>query len=158
MTERVLRITGALALLGTGAVHLQQYAGNYYSSIPTIGTLFILNFVAATVIAIGLLLPLRSALVKRLLALGGVGMAVSSLVALIVAENGSLFGFSESGYRTAIVLAIVLEAITALCLGADLAYGVRRPSRRLRASTRPAAASSRLRKYGDRRASASSRL
>jgi hypothetical protein len=158
MTERVLRITGALALLGAGVVHLQQYAGNYYSSIPTIGTLFILNFAAATVVAIGLLLPLRNAAVERLLAVGGVGIAVSSLAALVAAENGGVFGFNESGYRLAIVLAIVFEAITALCLGADLAYGLRKPSRRLSASTRPAASWRRVRKYGDRRASASSRL
>src|SRR4051812_33251891 len=155
MTERVLRITGALALLGAGVVHLQQYAGDSYSAIPTIGTLFILNLVAATVVAIGLLLPLHNATVRRLFALGGASIAAGSLVALLVAENGGLFGFSESGYRFAIVLAIAFEAVAALCLGA---YGVRTPSRRLSAITRPAAVSSRARKYGERRASASSRL
>jgi hypothetical protein len=41
------RVLGALSLLAVGAVHLQQYF-ELYSSIPTIGTLFLLNVVGAT--------------------------------------------------------------------------------------------------------------
>ena len=43
---------GALSVLATGIVHIQQYYGQDYSTIPTIGTLFFLNFVAAVVIAL----------------------------------------------------------------------------------------------------------
>ena len=50
--------TPALAVLSVGSVHLQQY--NFlYSSIPTIGTLFLLNFVGATAIGLGLLAPVE---------------------------------------------------------------------------------------------------
>ena len=40
-----LRAVGALALIAMAALHLQQYYDAGYSAIPTIGTLFVLNFV-----------------------------------------------------------------------------------------------------------------
>jgi hypothetical protein len=113
---------GALAVLATGVVHIQQYYGNDYSSVPTIGTLFFLNFVSAVVIAAGLIAPLGRVAgryadsIRALLAVGGIGFAVLSLAALFVSEASSLFGFAENGYRTAIVLAIVAEAVAAVSL------------------------------------------
>src|SRR5207253_7731525 len=53
---KVVRTVGALSLLAVGAVHLQQYL-TLYSAIPTIGTLFVLNFAGATAIGLGLLAP-----------------------------------------------------------------------------------------------------
>ena len=50
---------GALAVVATGVVHIQQYSAQDYSTIPTIGTLFLLNFVSAVVIALGLVAPYR---------------------------------------------------------------------------------------------------
>jgi hypothetical protein len=49
---------GALSLLAVGAVHLQQYE-DLYSAIPTIGRLFVVDFVAATVLGLGLYLVVR---------------------------------------------------------------------------------------------------
>jgi hypothetical protein len=49
-----VRALGALAVLVVGAIHLQQYL-KLYSAIPTIGTLFVLNFAGATAIGLGLL-------------------------------------------------------------------------------------------------------
>src|SRR5919205_438535 len=83
MTERVphiMRVVGAVALLGVGIVHIQQYAADSYSSIPTIGTLFVLNFASATAVALGLLVPVRSAVLRRMLALGGIRGEVGDLV------------------------------------------------------------------------------
>lgn len=119
MTEA--RVIGALALLGVGVVHLQQYAANSFSTVPTIGTLFFLNFVAASVVAVGLLIPMRAAAIRLLLALGGIGIAAGSLVALYLSETGSVFGFSDHGYRLAIVLSIAFEAITIVGLGTFVA-------------------------------------
>jgi hypothetical protein len=114
---------GALALLAAGAVHLQQYLGAGYHSIPTIGTLFVLNAAGSAIVGIGLLAPIERALTPRRaelwiggLALTAVAIAVASLIALFVSESGSLFGFSETGYRAAIVVAIVAEAATILLL------------------------------------------
>jgi hypothetical protein len=64
------RVLGALSLLAVGAVHLQQYF-ELYSDIPTIGTLFVLNFVGATIVGLGLLGPVERLLGRR----GGAGRA-----------------------------------------------------------------------------------
>src|SRR5262249_56200800 len=47
---------GALSLLAVGEVHLQQYQ-DLYSAIPTIGRLFVVNFVAATILGVALFVP-----------------------------------------------------------------------------------------------------
>ena len=83
------RMLGALSLLAVGAVHLQQY-DDLYSAIPTIGTLFVLNFVAATVLGVGLLVPFEllwrrgSAWIEATLALGGIGVATVAYVFLLL--------------------------------------------------------------------------
>ena len=117
---------GALAVLGTGVVHIQQYYNQDYSTIPTIGTLFFLNFVAAVVIAVGLIAPLGRVspryadAIRSIFAIGGIGLGVLSLVALFVSEGSGIFGFVENGYRTAIVLAMVAEIAAILFLAVFL--------------------------------------
>ena len=108
MTLQVMRRAGAVALLAVGAVHLQQYYGDDYRVLPTIGPLFLLNAISAGVVGLGLLLPIERLLKERigervvgLLALGAVAIAVGSLIALFIAETSILFGFSEDGYRHA---------------------------------------------------------
>jgi hypothetical protein len=107
---------GALAVLATGADHLEEYAANNFASVPTIGTLFLLNFIAATIIGVGLLLPRLARPVRALLAVGGIGLAGSSLIALWISETSSLFGFTDYGFRPAIVAAIVAEATAIIAL------------------------------------------
>ena len=116
------RFLGALSLLSVGAVHLQQY-DYLYSTIPTIGTLFVLNFVGATAIGLGLLAPVERLLGRRggpvlaLLALGGIGLAASAFVFLLVSERTPLFGFMEPGYDpSAIMAARVSELVTVVAL------------------------------------------
>jgi hypothetical protein len=58
-TTTLTRYLGALAVLAVGVDHIEQYYVDYYRAVPTIGTLFALDFVAATVVAVGLMLPLR---------------------------------------------------------------------------------------------------
>jgi hypothetical protein len=120
------RVLGALSLLAVGAVHLQQY-NELYSAIPTIGTLFVLNFVGATVLGIGLLVPFErlsrrwGALVVAGLAVGGIALAAVSYVFLLIAERRPLFGFMEPGYNPdAIRAAQVSEIATAGLLGVYL--------------------------------------
>jgi hypothetical protein len=118
---------GAVAVLATGVDHIQQYYGADYSTVPTIGTLFFLNFVSAVVITIGLIAPLgrfagRNAdAIRTLFAVGGIGLGLVSLIALFVSESSGLFGFVEHGYRTPIALAIVAEAAAVVLLGIFLA-------------------------------------
>ena len=119
---RASRYLGAVAVLVTGVAHIEQYAVDDYSTVPTIGTLFLLNFIAAVVIAVGLVVPLRGIVgryanaVRAVIAVGGIALGVLSLVALFVSESSGLFGFVEHGYRMAIVVAIVAEAAAAVLL------------------------------------------
>jgi hypothetical protein len=124
--ERALRALGALSVLAVGAVHLQQYF-SLYSSIRTIGTLFVLNFVGATVIGLGLLAPVERlydrppGVLPALLALGGIGLAATSFVFLFISERTPLFGFMEPGYDpTAILASRVAEAVAVLSLAGFL--------------------------------------
>jgi hypothetical protein len=120
-------VLGALSLLAVGAVHLQQNA-ELYSDIPTIGTLFVLNFVGATVTGLGLLAPLERLLGRlgralvALLALAGVAHAATAFMFLYISERTPLFGFMEPGYDPEAILASrMTEAATVVLLGAFLA-------------------------------------
>jgi hypothetical protein len=123
------RYLGALALLGVGIDHIEQYAVDHYDAIPTIGTLFLLNFVSAVVVAAVLVAPVgrvarrHARAVLALAALSGVGIAAGSLAGLFVSEGTGLFGFMEQGYRSAIVVSIALEAAAIVLLGLFLATG-----------------------------------
>jgi hypothetical protein len=120
------RYLGAAALLAVGLDHLEQRSAAHYAEIPTIGTLFLLNFVSAAVVAVGLALPLQrlggpaGRQLPTLLALSGVGIAAGSVAGLLVSETSGLFGFRETGYRSAIVLSLVLEGATIVLLGTGL--------------------------------------
>jgi hypothetical protein len=129
LVTHTLRYLGALAVLATGVAHIEQYAVDNYSTVPTIGTLFLLNFIAAVVIAVGLIAPLRRVAghytdaVRAGFAISGIGLAVLSLAALFVSESRGLFGFVEHGYRMAIVVAIVVEVAATVSLVAFLVVG-----------------------------------
>ena len=116
------RVLGALSLLTVGAVHLQQYF-DLYSAIPTIGTLFALNFVGATIIGLCLLVPVERLLgrlggaVVALLTVGGIAQAATAFVFLMISEHTPLFGFMEPA---AILTARIAEATTVVLLGAFL--------------------------------------
>ena len=120
------RYLGALALLAVGVDHLEQFSVDAYSAIPTIGTLFVLNFATATLVAAGLLAPVQRlpGLAGRVavpaLSLAGIGVAAGSMAGLLASETTGLFGFMETGYRPAIVISLGLEAATILLLGAHI--------------------------------------
>jgi hypothetical protein len=110
------RTLGAITLLLIGGIHYQQYRYAFYSAIPTIGPLFLLNFIGGTALGLFLLAPGKSRLgrlgnvLEQLAALAGVGLAASGLAALLISEHTPLFGFMEHGYRFVIVLTISSEA------------------------------------------------
>jgi CBS domain containing-hemolysin-like protein len=108
-------------------VHAQQYYEDYFSVVPTIGTLFLLGFVGAAGFGAILFSPVRRLgrglgdPVLVLAALGGIGIAVATFVSLLVSEYTPLLGFMESGYRLAVVLTLVFDVATTLLLGAFVA-------------------------------------
>ena len=125
------RLIGAVALFVVGGVHLEQYSVAHFSVIPTIGPLFMANFIAAT--AAGLLLLLAAApalsragrVLELVAAAGGIGVAAGALAALLISEHTPLFGFMEVGYRREIVISIAAEVVAIAALGLFLA-GLRR--------------------------------
>jgi hypothetical protein len=125
------RVLGALGLLVTGGLHLQQYLV-LYSAVPTIGTLFLLNFGGASVIGLALLTPLQRAtrslgrLLLVPLALAGIALSAVAFAFLLISERMPLFGFQEPGYSPpAILAAQVAEMATVLFLGTFLVGRVR---------------------------------
>jgi hypothetical protein len=120
----VTRFLGAVSILIVGAVHAQQYYDAYFSVVPTIGTLFLLSFVGSAVVGAVLLAPVQllgrkvADLFLVLAALVAIGIALGSLVSLLISEYMPFFGFMESGYRLAIILALASDAATAVFLGA----------------------------------------
>jgi hypothetical protein len=125
-TLPIARALAALALLATGGIHLEQYTVAHFSVIPTIGPLFLVNFIAATAFGLILLVPLRRTSGRgRLIfdagaAVSGLGVAAGALVALLISEATPLFGFMEQGYRREIVIAIVAEVAAIVFLGVVL--------------------------------------
>jgi hypothetical protein len=128
MMLQAARRLGAVAVLAGGAVHLQQYIVQNVWFYPAIGALFLLNVIGSGVVGIALLAPLERVLPERpvnavvaVLATTGLLIAVGSLVFLFISESSSLFGFTESGYRVPVVLAIIAEGATILLLAPVLA-------------------------------------
>jgi hypothetical protein len=123
---QIARYLGAAALVGVGVDHIWQYYLDSYSVIPTIGTLFALNFVSALVVALGLVAPLQrlsprwGRALLTLLAASGAGIALGSLAGLEVSQTTGLFGFMESGYRAAIVVSVAFDGATVVFLSAFL--------------------------------------
>ena len=144
------RALGAIALLLIGGIHYQQYRYAFYSAIPTIGPLFLVNFIGATALGLFLLAPGKSRLgrvgnpLQQLAALAGLGLAASGLAALLISEHTPLFGFMEHGYRFVIVLTITAEGVAIASLTLFLvvarshAYGHGAGPTQNRSAARPA--------------------
>src|SRR3954465_7967520 len=100
-TTTLTRYLGAVALLAVGVDHIEQYYVDYYRAVPTIGTLFLLNFVSALLVSVCLMAPMRRIAARfteralTLLTIGGIGIAGGTLAGLLISENGGLFGFME---------------------------------------------------------------
>jgi hypothetical protein len=136
-----LRVCGAILILFVGVDHYYTYSVDDYSVLPTIGTLFLLNFISASVVGLLLLAPVKRIFhrfgtpVLELATLSGFGIAATSLAALLISEQTPLFGFMESNYRPAILVALASETAAALCL-ALLLIGMRRARSANRRSSR----------------------
>jgi hypothetical protein len=130
------RYLGAFAVLAVGIDHIVEYYADYYRYVPTIGTLFLLDFIASLVVGLALLAPLG--LIARgeadrlltLLAAGGIALGAGTLAGLLISENGGLFGFMEPGYRSAIVLSMAFDIAAVGFLAGFLALRASRQTAR----------------------------
>jgi hypothetical protein len=84
------RAVAAALVIATGGIHLYLYQDGF-SSVPTIGRLFLANFVVAVVL--GLALLVRGRWIWSLL---GAGFCLGTLVAFLISVQWGLFGYQET--------------------------------------------------------------
>jgi hypothetical protein len=113
-TQRLLVLayaTGAAALAGEGAVHVEQYF-TLVSVVPWIGPLFLANAAACAITIAGLAFrPTR-----QLASLAGVVISALSLGGLVVSYGPGLFGWHEVGFRTSIAVAVITAVVAPIAL------------------------------------------
>lgn len=110
--QPLTRVFAAVLVLAGGAVHLDLWR-NGYEGIPYIGPLFLANVVASGVVAVALLVR-----ANRWTVVASVGLALFSLLALVLSRTTGLLGFMESAwtvdaYRT---IAAEIGVIVAVAL------------------------------------------
>jgi len=102
----VLRSVAAGLVLVVGLVHLQQYV-DFISEVPAIGWMFLLNAAGGAGLFVALLWRERP--LRQLAAVGGIALCVGSLIAIVLAMGGGLFGYQEPSWRGAVVLSVIAE-------------------------------------------------
>src|SRR5580658_7201260 len=108
-----LGIAGAALLVASGAIHLDLYLTGY-RTIPTIGPLFLLQVIAAFVLAAAILVT-----GSWLAAAAGAGFAISTLGGYLLSLWVGLFGFTEVRTTAGIVAGIIdVAAFATLALAA----------------------------------------
>jgi predicted lipoprotein with Yx(FWY)xxD motif len=106
-----LRVAGAALLVATAGIHLDLYLTGY-RSIPTIGWLFLLQVIAAFVLALAVLVS-----GSRLAAAAGAGFALSTLGGYLLTVWIGLFGFKEVRTTAGIVAGVIeVAAFAALAV------------------------------------------
>jgi hypothetical protein len=128
-----LILIGAAGVLVSGYIHFYLYFWGGYRSISIdriagldISRSFALNAIAGLVIAELLVLSLRFDRLAMPAAALGVLYALGAIGAYTLARTSGLLGFSESGWSTEAVIAMVVEIVAVLALGAYLLTSVRR--------------------------------
>jgi hypothetical protein len=106
----LLRLACVALLAWIGYVHLHLWQEGY-RQIPTDGPLFLVDAIAAFVLAAVLL-----AFSRPLAGLVAAGYTAGTLGALVISLTVGLFGFRESITASYVVESIIIEAITVLAL------------------------------------------
>jgi hypothetical protein len=107
----VLRLAGAVLLGWIGWVHWVLWQHEGYKSIPTSGPFFLVDAIAAGVLAVALL-----AWPRPVIGLASAGFTASTILALVVSLTIGLFGFNESISANYVVEALVLECLAVVVL------------------------------------------
>ena len=111
-----LRVAGAVLLVVSAGIHLDLYLTGY-RSIPTIGWLFLVQFVVAFILAIGALVTH-----SRLVAVAGAAFALSTLGCYLLAVWIGLFGYKEIRTRAGIAAGLIeVAAFATLALAVAIA-------------------------------------
>jgi hypothetical protein len=112
MTARLARAFAAALLLAGGIVHFNLWNSGY-RHIPTIGLLFMANFVGSIALAAAVMTSRRAGV-----AFAGITFAAGSLVALVLSRTVGVFGFTEAIWTTQATTTLVTEVGAIVALGA----------------------------------------
>lgn len=136
-----LRIVGAALLVAMGWIHWHLYDLGF-STIPTIGPLFLLNAVLGVLAAVALLVTPSRWLPT--VELGGALLSLGTLLALLLSLTVGLFGLKETWDAPLVDRTVLVESAGfVVLLGAALLHGLPAlPGRR----ARPGAANARTRR------------
>jgi hypothetical protein len=123
LPARVLCWVGAAALVVSGLVHLHLW-DIAYRHVDTLGPLFVVQGIAALVLAVALVVWPRP-----LVALAGAGLALGTILGFVKALNGGIFGFTLPVVTGWANLALVAEIVAVIVLAAAVSVTlVRRPT------------------------------
>lgn len=107
----VLRIAGAALLGWIGWVHWVLWQHEGYKHIPTSGPFFLVDAIAAVLLAVALL-----AWPRPLIGFVSAGFTASTILALVISLTVGLFGFNELISANYVVEALVLECVAVVIL------------------------------------------
>jgi len=131
-TRRGLLIVGAAGVLASGYMHFYLYLWGGYRGISIdriagidISRSFALNAVAGLLIAEALVLSLRYDRLAAPAAALGILFAAGAIAGYTLARTSGLLGFTESGWSTEAVIAMVAEVVAIASLAGVLALSVR---------------------------------
>jgi hypothetical protein len=120
LAATVAFVLGGVLLIWSAYIHFHLWSEtDGYSSIPTIGPLFLMQSIAALVIGIGVMV------IRRLWAAAiGIGFAVSTIAGFLLSVAVGLFGFKDSwlapfakeAFTIEILAVAALVAAAVLCL------------------------------------------
>jgi hypothetical protein len=130
-TIRASTWAASALMIASGAIHLHLYTAAYHL-IPTIGPLFVVQGVAAVVLALG-----AAYLRRPWSALVGAASMLATLTGFLISVNLGLFGFQDSFAGTNQVSAFVIELCAAalFVLAAGIAVFDRRQAPRTSSGT-----------------------
>ncbi len=113
--ELRLRVSGALLLAASASIHLYLYLTGY-RSIPTIGWLFLMQYVVGYILTVAVLVTH-----SRIAAAASAAFALSTLSAYLLAVWGGLFGFREIRTRAGIAAGLIEVAAFGVLIMASIA-------------------------------------
>jgi predicted lipoprotein with Yx(FWY)xxD motif len=115
--ELRLRMAGALLLAASASIHLYLYLTGY-RSIPTIGWLFLMQFIVGYTLTAAVLVTH-----SRIAAAASAAFALSTISAYLLAVWGGLFGFREFRTRAGIAAGLIEVAAFGVLVMAAIAAG-----------------------------------
>ena len=127
-TVNIATWLAAALMIASGVIHLHLWA-IAYRHIPTIGPLFVVQGVAAIVLALA-----ASAVRRVWTALIGAGTMLATLAGFLISVNYGLFGFQDSFSGGFAIDSFVIEIASAVIFLAAVAFSITgRAARRARA-------------------------